>query len=151
MSTLALARILVPTDGSECSRRAAEYAVLLARCFGAEVCFVHAVDEKVLRELRRHGAPSDREEDARRLRESGRAQLHDLARLAAGQGLAHREEVLEGDPCNAICDAAERLRADLIVMGKIGQGGARRIVMGSVTRRVAESANRPVLIVGENP
>ena len=56
--------------------------------------------------------------------------------------------IAEGDPCAVICDTAGAQDVDLIVMGKIGRRGARRILMGSVTRRVIESSDRPVLVVG---
>jgi nucleotide-binding universal stress UspA family protein len=40
---------------------------------------------------------------------------------------------------------------NLIVMGKIGRRGARRILVGSITRRVIESTELPILIVTGPP
>jgi len=143
-------RILVPVDGSEYSRYAAEHAVLLAEPHGAEVVFLHVVDEQLAAEL---GArePEDGQAARQRLLEHGSKYLQSVARLAAERGVAHREEQAEGDPGAIICDVAAREQADAIVIGKIGRHGARRILMGSITRRVIESTDRPVLVVTRPP
>jgi len=147
---LRIARILVPVDGSEFSRHATEHAIRIAQAYAAEVIFIHAVDQQIVTELTTH-EPSDGTQIRGRLWENGRIYLRDSARLADEYNLAHREEIAEGDPCTVICDTAVRVGADLIVMGKIGRRGARRILLGSVTRRVAEASDRPVLIVTAPP
>jgi nucleotide-binding universal stress UspA family protein len=43
---------------------------------------------------------------------------------------------------------AERLRADLIVMGTHGRTGFQRLLLGSVTDKVLRTARQPVLTVG---
>ena len=149
-SPLHITRILVPVDGSACSRYAAEHAVRIAQAYAAEVIFLHAVDDQVVEQLairETDGGQNIRE----RLMETGHMYLRDVARFAADAHLAHRQELDVGDPCAVICDAAAHLDVDLIVMGKIGRRGARRILMGSITRRVAESTDRPVLIVSGPP
>lgn len=147
---LRIERIVVPIDGSEFSRHATEHAIRIGRAYGAELIFVHVVDQQIVAQLTVHEA-SDGPRIRDRLWESGRIYLRESAHLADEHGLAHREEIAEGDPCRVICDTAARVSADLIVMGKIGRRGARRILMGSVTRRVAEASDRPVLIVAAPP
>jgi len=143
-------RILVPVDGSEYSRYAAEHAVLLAAPHDAEVVFLHVVDEQLAAELASR-EPEDGQAARQRLLEHGNSCLQSVARLAAEHGVAHREEQAEGDPGAIICDVAVREQADAIVIGKIGRHGARRILMGSITRRVIESTDRPVLVVTGPP
>ena len=145
-----IARILVPVDGSECSRHAAEHAAALAQAHAAEIALVHVVDEQVVEELAQHGR-DDGLHARERLLENGQVYLRDAARLAEERGVAHREEIAEGDPCAAICEAADRVGADLVVMGRIGRRGARRILMGSITRRVIETGHAPVLVVSGRP
>jgi nucleotide-binding universal stress UspA family protein len=53
----------------------------------------------------------------------------------------------EGDPADAIIDAAEEEGADLIVVGNRGMQGAKRFLLGSVPNRVAHHAPCSVLIV----
>jgi nucleotide-binding universal stress UspA family protein len=147
---LRIARILVPVDGSDYSRFAAEHALRIAQAYGAAVIFVHAIDEQVVEQLTQAEA-DDGQRVRERLREHGRLYLRDMARLADEHQVTHQEEIDQGDPCGVICETATRTGADLIVMGKIGRRGARRILVGSVTRRVTEATDRPVLIVSGPP
>ena len=147
--SIRLDRILVPIDGSEFSRYAAEHAVRLAQEYGAEVVFLHVVDDQIVGQLA-HWEPQAGEPLAReRLVEQGQVYLRDVARLAEGHGVTHREVIGEGDPCAVICDNATQYGVGLIVMGKIGRRGLRRILVGSITRRVIESTELPVLIVAQ--
>lgn len=142
-----LTSILVPIDGSEFSRYAAEHAVRLAREYASLVIFLHVVDDQIVGQLMQW-EPQDGEAHARdRLAEQGHGYLRDVARLADAQGVTHREVVAEGDPCAVICETAARHAVGLIIMGKLGRRGARRILVGSITRRVIESTELPVLIV----
>ncbi|HET8932708.1 MAG TPA: universal stress protein [Polyangiales bacterium] len=57
---------------------------------------------------------------------------------------------LESDnAAEAIAQAAERLHADVIVMGTRGRSGLSKAVMGSVTSNVVHLSKRPVLLVRE--
>ncbi len=145
-----VARILVPIDGSEFSRYAAEVAVRLAVAYGSELLFLHVVDNQVVDALAHEHADGERQV-RERLSEQGHIYLKDVARLADEYGLAHRESVEEGDPCAAICDTAVHNDVDLIVMGKIGRRGARRILVGSITRGVIECSDRAVLVITGPP
>jgi len=148
---LRFTRVLVPIDGSDCSRQAADYAIRLAAASGAELIFIHAVDDQMLEQLALHASHDERRRVHEQLRATGQAHLHDVARAADIAHVIHREVVEDGDPCVVICEAAVQHAVDLIVMGKIGRRGARRIVMGSITRRVTEASDRPVLIVAGTP
>jgi len=140
-------RILVPIDGSEFSRHAAEHAVRLAGEYESEVVFLHVVDDQIVGQLA-HWEAHDGEPQAReRLSAQGEVYLRDVGRLAEAQGVPHREVIAEGDPCMVICETAVRCEVNLIVMGKIGRRGTRRILVGSITRRVIESTDLPILVV----
>jgi nucleotide-binding universal stress UspA family protein len=56
-------------------------------------------------------------------------------------------EILEGSPKQEIVVAAERLNADLIIMGSHGRRGLSRLLMGSVSRSVASQAHCSVWII----
>lgn len=148
---LRIARILVPVDGSECSRYAARHAVRFAQAFAGEIVFLHVVDDQLVSQLAQGVGEGEKSHVRDRLFEQGSVYVHDVARLAAEQALAHREAVAEGDPCAVVCDTATRLGVDLIVIGKTGRRGARRILVGSLARRVIECSTLPVLIVSAPP
>lgn len=146
-----IVRVLVPVDGSEFSRFAAENAARVAQAYAAELILLHVVDEQVVEELAQETNHDRAQQVREQLRENGQMYLRDAARFADECHVAHRELIQEGDPCAVICETAGAQAVDLIVMGKIGRRGARRILMGSVARRVIESTDKPVLVVGRRP
>lgn len=56
-------------------------------------------------------------------------------------------EVLEGDPAERIDQYAVAHEADLIIVGHRGLSGLKKLVQGSVSQKVVEKANCPVLVV----
>ncbi|CAK8571256.1 unnamed protein product [Lathyrus sativus] len=55
--------------------------------------------------------------------------------------------VLNGDPREMICQAAEQLQVDLLIMGSRGLGTLKRAFLGSVSDHCAHHAKAPILIV----
>lgn len=56
-------------------------------------------------------------------------------------------DVIEGDPAATLIEAAETGGYDLIVLGRSGYGALKEMVLGSVSRKVADGSSKPVLIV----
>jgi nucleotide-binding universal stress UspA family protein len=54
-----------------------------------------------------------------------------------------------GSPGPIICEYAERIRADLVVIGSHGRTGFRRMLMGSVAETVVRHAPCSVIVVRE--
>ena len=54
---------------------------------------------------------------------------------------------MQGSTPETIAREAERLNADLILLGSHGHGAIRRALLGSVSEHVLHHANRPLLIV----
>nr|XP_010921509.1 universal stress protein PHOS32 [Elaeis guineensis] len=55
--------------------------------------------------------------------------------------------VEKGDPRDVICEAVEKMGADMLVMGNHGYGLIKRTFLGSVSNHCAQCAKCPVLIV----
>jgi nucleotide-binding universal stress UspA family protein len=55
-----------------------------------------------------------------------------------------------GSPGEEILSAAERANCDLILIGQSRHGRLSRALLGSITRSVAHSADRPVLVIPED-
>ena len=53
----------------------------------------------------------------------------------------------EGNPAQEITQEAERLPADLLILGTHGKSGFQRFFLGSVTEKVLRSTRVPVLII----
>jgi nucleotide-binding universal stress UspA family protein len=72
------------------------------------------------------------------------------AQIAAEAGIEVGIRVVLGEPAERMVEAAGADNYDLVVVGHRGLGGVRGLILGSVAKRVAESAPCPVLIVRGN-
>jgi nucleotide-binding universal stress UspA family protein len=116
-------QIVLATDGSADSGRAADLTAAIAAAHAAEVTMVHAGDAS----------------DAQRRRMRDQA-----ARIADVTGSEPVWAVPTAHPVAAICSCAEWNRASLIVIGARGVTGIR--ALGSVSERVAHAAACSVLV-----
>jgi nucleotide-binding universal stress UspA family protein len=136
--------ILVPTDGSDCARAAADHAIELARLTGAALHTVHVVDAGVL-----HGG-ADPATLLDSLEAAGQRVLDAVVERATEAGVETVEaSVLNGTPHRAIAGYADEYDVDCVVMGTHGQSGLDQRFLGSVTERVVRSTDVPVLTISD--
>jgi nucleotide-binding universal stress UspA family protein len=74
------------------------------------------------------------------------AALQVLSFIPKGKGVEPKLHLAKGDPTEVIIATADKIDADLIVVGNRGMKGARR-VLGSVPNSVAHGANCSVAII----
>lgn len=137
-------KILIPTDGSDYSIRAAEYGIKIAKMLGAQVMVVYVIDNVVLSQIAK---VSEQETVERELKEDGQRYINYVLSLAQHAGVKAGSLLAKGRPFEQIVHLAKGLGMDLIVMGTYGRRGAERILIGSVAERVIEYASCPVLVV----
>lgn len=137
---ISLEKILLPTDGSRYSQKAAARAL--------EICAARGGELKVLAVL---DAPPDFMAAAPEVGADLLAGLGDITAEVQGRaqdrGLSCQTAVLQGSAYQVITVEAHKWRAGLIVMGSHGRTGLKRLLMGSVTERVIGFAPCPVLVV----
>lgn len=97
------------------------------------------VPDDKLRELREEGF-----DEARRFLGE---RLEEYRRTAGAPAPVAGIEVLEGHPAKVILEQAERLRADLIVLGSHGHSALGEMLIGSVAHRVTLKSRVPVLLI----
>jgi nucleotide-binding universal stress UspA family protein len=141
--------ILVPTDGSEGTDKTLEHAVDAARRQGGTLHALSVVDRRIYL-----AAEGDQQEDIEAsLRGEALDAVERVERTADEAGVTVTTAVREGVPYRAILDYADEHDVDLVVMGTHGKTGRDKLAsLGSVTERVVQNTNRPVLVVdiGEN-
>ncbi len=137
-------KILIPTDGSDYSIRAAEYGLSLAKTLGAEVMAVYVIDTVVLDQVVK---ATQREDVERELRQDGQRYVEYILGLAEKKGVKASSFLARGRPFEQIVHIAKGFGVDLIVMGTYGRRGTERILIGSVAERVIEYSTCPVLVV----
>jgi nucleotide-binding universal stress UspA family protein len=67
--------------------------------------------------------------------------------LVRAAGICYGVEIGLGEPAAALADIAECTGCEQIIIGALGQGGLRRVLIGSVSREVARNSRLPVTIV----
>jgi nucleotide-binding universal stress UspA family protein len=145
-------RIVFATDGSETAGRAERVLAALPVAKVAPIVVVSAAE--VLRPwtigiaptMYRQAMETQVELEAELREEHARIAGASVARLA-DDGIEAAAEVRTGDPASEILAAAAAAGADLIVLGSRGRTGVRRLVLGSVARRILQRASASVLIV----
>lgn len=137
---LPIRKILHPTDFSEPSRAAFEFACALARDYGAELIIVHVNKQTPIfaPDGIAVGVPVEEPYELR-------ARLIEVR--PTDTRVKYEHHLLEGDPAEEILKAAHSRGADLIVMGTHGNTGLARLLMGSVAECVLRRAECPVLTV----
>ncbi len=135
-------KILAAYDGSPCSQKALEWAVMLAGAHHSEIVvaavvkppeFSPSIDEvdEFYADGERHFRPL----------------LDKAVEYGQRQGVAIRAEILRGHPAESIVRHAHDRRFDLVVMGTRGIGGFKNLIIGSVAQKVVAYAKTPVLVV----
>jgi nucleotide-binding universal stress UspA family protein len=141
---LPIRRILHPTDFSEHSGPAFQFACALARDYASELLILHVVPPAFLAgpEGVAVTGPSD---EVDRAREQLEAMQPASGPIVVGRRL------VEGAAAEEILKVANSANADLIVMGTHGHSGLRRVLMGSVAEAVMREAPCPVVTVKPPP
>jgi universal stress protein A len=149
-----LNKILVPTDFSEDSTNALQYAQELARKFGSEIILLHVV--QVITPIAIGPTPGGGYDPvametmgkiADEQRQLSEQELKRQVEQLTGAGLRARAVLRTGSPFVEIISAASTEKADLITMGTHGRTGLAHILMGSTAERVVRKAPCPVLTV----
>ncbi|MFB3737652.1 MAG: universal stress protein [Candidatus Velamenicoccus archaeovorus] len=117
-------RMLIASDGSATADRAARKGYALAKRLGATVTLLFV------------GHPK-----------TGQMVLQDTVATMGGEaGIESAIMIRDGDPAQAIIDAATEEGFDLVVVGNRGLAGARAMLLGSVPRTVTEYCQSDVLV-----
>lgn len=140
-------RILLATDGSALSDKAAATAVELARALAVELLAFTALPAYPYSGIGESSGVAAADHQARAGAEAS-DRLARVQRLAGAAGVVCHTSMLEDDqPYRAIISAADKHDCGLIVMASHGRRGVRALMLGSETQRVLTHSQRPVLVV----
>jgi len=141
--------ILLPVDLGEGCDAALEYAVEIARAFGARLHLLHVVGMPAMGVPEMGVAYSSTMIDGMMTDD-----LHALERMIErhrGACPIDAPLIKSGDARDAINETAKELGIDLIVMATHQRHGISRVLLGSVTESVVRTAPCPVLTVKQQP
>ncbi|MDF2703956.1 MAG: UspA [Rubrobacteraceae bacterium] len=135
-----LRKVLLATDGSKDAALAARAAADVCEGTGSELHVVHVwfyIPTARLRPFMRHELKKRGEE----LLEEG------VKKVEESGGRVTETHLVEGRAADEILDLAERIGADLVVIGSRGFGAVGRIALGSVSEAVIHHSRCPVLVL----
>ena len=140
-------RILVGVDFSAVTTAVLDTAATIATAGGCKLYLVHVAPAFVADVKTVRVPQNERDLLAHKLREEHR-NLQSLAKALGEKGCDVESLMVEGDgPVEKILDEAQRLPADLIVVGSHGHGPIYNMLVGSVSEGILRKARTPVLIV----
>jgi nucleotide-binding universal stress UspA family protein len=150
-----VSRILVPHDGTEMSDKALDKAAEYAKALNSEMIIVHIVDSRFVPPSATLGFISDRTslEDAKiqliRILKAGAEQmLKDRMAKIKKMGIPVDFFLGVGSPAEEIVKIARSTRTSLIIIGSRQLKNLDKIkTLGSVARKVSETAHCPVMII----
>jgi nucleotide-binding universal stress UspA family protein len=134
-------KILYAVDWSPSTERAEEYLPLLQELGASEIIIVHIADDLVKKSVLR----TDETQEPVKVRKEKLGSLEQELRSKGFQAKAYLLE--EGNPHQAINRIATEEDVSLIIMGSQGKGFVEGILGGSVSQRVVERSEKPVLVV----
>jgi nucleotide-binding universal stress UspA family protein len=126
--------IMIPTDGSDYSKKAEDMALSLAKKLGSKVVAVHIIDDKLI-------YPYEV------LEEEGKAILKKVQEKGQENGVEVHEILIVGSPTHDMAKITEKAGADLVVIATHGKTGLEKILMGSVAENALKKVQVPVLLV----
>ncbi|WP_265820762.1 universal stress protein [Geovibrio ferrireducens] len=140
-------KILYPTDFSEPSKVALEYAAELARQFGAELEILHVMFDETqvvsfyLPQVTMQSLSTDIETGSAK-------QLDDFIQSQPSlKGVNYTTKLIKGTPFIEITKHAKDTAADMIVIGTHGRTGLDHVLFGSTAEKVVRKAPCPVFTV----
>jgi nucleotide-binding universal stress UspA family protein len=126
--------ILLATDGKPHSEKAVNFAFEFAALRKENLFVVFAVSPKS-------------EDDKDKIIKQGMAVLEELKKRGAKENIKVTTMLEAGNPYEAVLDAADRVKADAIVVGTSGKTAIDRVLIGSVSEYIVRNSKCTVIVV----
>ena len=126
--------ILLATDGKAHSEKAVNFAFEHVLSHKAHLYIVYVVNPKA-------------DEDKERLTQGAMGVLETLKNRAVAQGINVTTMLEAGSPYDTLLAAAERIKAEAIIVGTSGKTALDRVLIGSVSEFIVRNARCTVIIV----
>ena len=139
--------LLIPTDGSELSEMALNYAIELAKALPARITVVNVTEPLPIVGAFETGMPFPEEEyekGAAQLAQKHLSSAEDKARAAGVT--CETVHIRDEAPAEGILQAAKDCGCDAIVMSTHSRHGLSRMILGSQANKVVTNSPIPVLV-----
>ncbi len=141
-------RVMIATDGSDTSKKAAVIGIDIARRANGTVTAVYVMDISRLSHLPGYATlPGLKEKILALIQDEGRQAIEFVQDRAQVMGVPCNKIIAQGNPGEELLKAAREQEADLLVMGKIGRTAVEKFLLGSVAEKVVLQSAIPVLLI----
>ncbi len=138
--------ILLGYDGSQSSKKALEKAVKLVKKLDAQLHIVGVIKPFEFAAID-YIPPEEIEKYEEEELQKEEVILKEAIEYAKNNGVNAVFKVMEGDPAEELMTYADENGCDLIIVGKRGKGGFKRLLLGSTAGNLVKYANQSVLVV----
>ncbi|RJQ67111.1 MAG: universal stress protein [Desulfobacteraceae bacterium] len=139
-------RILFPVDLTENSEKLVPYVINMAQKFDAAVHVLFVV--RIFQYFTDiYVAPPSISVFEKELVEGARRKMDEFTQTRFAGVPQTQNEVILGDPSDAILNYIDGQQMDMVIMGTHGRKGLDRVLFGSVAERVIKNSRVPVLVV----
>jgi nucleotide-binding universal stress UspA family protein len=144
-------KVMIATDGSDTSNKAAMIGVDIARRASGSVTAVYVMDTSRLSHLPGYASlPGLKEKILELMQEEGRQATGFVEDRAQMMNIPCHKIVVQGNPSEALLKVAQELTMDLLVMGSVGRTRVEKFILGSVAEKVVLQSAIPVLLVKDD-
>ncbi|MEC0174384.1 universal stress protein [Paenibacillus favisporus] len=139
-------KMMVAIDQAEITNKLLDAAVEIARNKQTQVTLVHVSQEYVSNGMT-YVPENFLEEILNEMEKAGLEQLQLAKSKLKSAGINPETVHLKGDPAHEILNYARDTEQQLIIIGSRGLRGIKEMMLGSVSHKVSQLSNCPVLIM----
>jgi nucleotide-binding universal stress UspA family protein len=143
-----LKKIMIATDGSDASNKAAAVGIDIAHRSSGSVTAVYVMDIFRLAHLPGYATlPGLKERILDLMKEEGKSALEHIEDQAQMLHVPFHKILAQGNPSDELLKVSRQLKMDLLVMGRLGHSDLEKFLLGNVAERVVLQSTIPVLLI----
>jgi len=138
---------MVAVDGSECSDRATERAINLAKTNNAKVKLITVMDWSYFPPMVMEGSAPPLLDKGTEEKNTINRVLTPLIEKYGSSGVELNSELIWGDPSEEILDKVKSEHANMLFVGRQGRSRVIDLLIGSVANKLAHRIGIPLVLV----
>lgn len=146
-----VSKLVVGVDGSEQARAAMGWAIRMAKGMGSEVVAVYGIAPPVYFDTGFAAASIPVQYDAAWRADIQKEFEQDWCKPLKDAGITYSAVMDDGRPASVIIAVADKVNADIVLVGRRGRGGVAELLLGSVSHELVLHCKRPVLVISGPP
>jgi len=141
-------KIMIATDGSDTSKKAAMIGVDIAQRANGSITAVYVMDILRLAHLPGYATlPGLKEKILELMKEEGQQATQFVEDHAQIMKVSCHKILVQGNPSEELLKISQKQGVDLLVMGSFGRTGIEKFLLGSVAEKVVLQSTIPVLLI----